>query len=221
VPVDVYRFKPKGTSWIGVEVIVQYSCKAEPKVERVRISGVKQFGFIVSHEYDIDAFVDTSRRIGCEEQLSSCSNPRRYSFTVKCLLSGVVGFGLGIGKVGTGTAGWRSRTEEQQLSFQTRCICCDDEVEQAPAIVYLRIEPSESTRSATALILGLTALGLGLTASILNFDHPSLLPKLFVYGTGSATLAAAVVTLRRLVTFWRGRQTDEKKDRSDQSKLPV
>lgn len=200
MPVDIYRFKPLSTDWVGVEIVVTYTCKSEPKVERVRISGIKQFGLILSHEYDIDAFVDTFLQISCEE-LDGCHHPLRYAFKIKCLVSDVIGIGLGLGNLGTGTAGWRSTSTEEELRFETKCICCDGEAGKAVAPLHLAFKQIDSPRSATPLVVGSSALAVAFTAAVLNFDHPSLLPKFFVYGLGSGALAAALVILQRLRSF--------------------
>ncbi|HTV06860.1 MAG TPA: hypothetical protein VME86_15935 [Acidobacteriaceae bacterium] len=201
MPVAKYRFRPRSTLWIGIELIVSYSCYADPKVERVRITGVKQFGLILSSEYEIDAFVDTVRRIPCEAD-ADCGEAVRYEFTVKTFTSDVIGLGIGVGKLGTGTAGWTSRATEELAYFDTACACCDDETRPVDRIVS-EVHIVASPQSATPWLLGFAALGTALAFSFMNLDQPSLVPKIVVDATGVGALAAVSVAGVRLIAFLR------------------
>jgi hypothetical protein len=201
MPVTNYRFKPRSTLWIGIELIVSYSCQADPKVERVRITGIKQFGLILSSEYEIDAFVDTVRRIPCEAG-TDCQEGVRYEFTIKTFISDVIGLGIGVGKLGTGTAGWTTKATEELLDFSTACVCCDEE-RRAPerAVTVVHVVPSPGT--ATPWLVGFTTLGTAVALSLMNLDHPSQVPQLVVGATGVGALAAIVVAAARLIAFIR------------------
>lgn len=199
--VTKYRFKPRGTVWIGVELIVSYSCQTDPKVERVRITGVKQFGLILSSEYEIDALVDTVRRMPCEAG-TDCREAVRYDFTVKTFTSDVMGLGIGVGKLGTGTAGWTTKATEELVHFGTACVCCDDE-RRAPERAVTEVILVPSPQTATPWLVGFATLGTALALSFMNLNHPSLVPQIVVDATGVGALAAVGLAVARLVAFVR------------------
>ena len=201
MPVTKYRFKPHSTLWIGVEIIVSYSCQADPKVERVRITGIKQFGLILSSEYEIDAFVDTVRRMPCEAG-ADCREAVRYDFTVKTFISDVIGLGIGVGKLGTGTAGWTTKATEELAHFGTACGCCDDE-RRVPERAVTEVHLVPSPQTATPWLVGFATLGTALALSFMNLDHPSFVPQIVVDATGVGALAAVGVAGARLVAFLR------------------
>src|ERR1044071_4815983 len=57
-PVDKFDYDTQGTIGIAVEFFVTYSCTEAPKVDKVKIRGFNQIGFIISSEYDVEAYVD-------------------------------------------------------------------------------------------------------------------------------------------------------------------
>lgn len=211
MPVTKYSFKPRSTLWIGVELIVSYSCQADPKVERVRITGIKQFGLILSSEYEIDAFVDTVRRMPCEASVD-CRETMRYDFTVKTFISDVIGLGIGVGKLGTGTAGWTTKATEELVFFGTACVCCDDE-RPLPARAVTEVHVVPPLQTATPWLVGFATLGTALALSFMNLDDPSLVPQIVVDATGVGALAAVAVAGARLVAFLRRTMRREDKDR--------
>lgn len=213
MPVTKYRFKPRRTLWIGVELIVSYSCQADPKVERVRITGIKQFGLILSSEYEIDAFVDTVRRIGCEAG-SDCNEAMRYEFTVKTFISDVIGLGIGVGRLGTGTAGWTTKATEELGHFGTECVCCDDE-SRVPERAVAEVHVVPSLQTATPWVIGFATLGAALGVSLMNLDHPSLVPQFVVGASGVGALAAVGVAGARLTAFLRRATSRNDKVRED------
>ncbi len=207
MPTDIYRVKPKGTNWVGAEIVVSSSCNSEPKVERVRVTGVKQFGFIVSHEYDIGAYVDECHRERC--RFSDCGDSVMYKFKVKCLVADVIGIGFGLGNVGTGTGGFTTPSREQFFDFKSSCVCCDDVSREGSAPFLVFIESRGGQPSATPLVLAFTALGVGLTAAILNFGSASILPRLFIYGTASCMSVAALLAVWRIYLRFRRERVEE------------
>jgi hypothetical protein len=143
--VSIFKFKPADTVWISIEIVVTYSCDEIPKVERVKIRGLQQFGLILSSEYDIEVFVHAARRIPCDIG-GGCRDAVEYEFDTKVFVSDVIGLGIGIGKLGTGTAGWTSRSTEEHLTFRTECVCCDAEQPRPmPGLSVINIVPSTAT----------------------------------------------------------------------------
>jgi hypothetical protein len=207
--VSIFKFKPADTVWINVEIVVTYSCNEIPKVERVKIRGLKQFGLILSSEYDIEVFVHAARRRRCDIG-GDCRDAVEYEFDTKVFVSDVIGLGIGIGKIGTGTAGWTSPSTEEQRTFKTECICCD--AEQASPMAGLSvITIVPSTPTATSWFIGFAALSTALTLAALNFDQPSVIPKLVLYGTAVGAVASLSVAVARVVAFLRrGRRQSER-----------
>lgn len=121
-PVDKFDYDTQGTIGIAVEFFVTYSCNEAPKVDQVKIRGFNQIGFIVSSEYDVDAYVDDSNVIRVEK--GGCQKAIKYEITVRFYIYLVIGIGFGLGG-GTGTLGWKSKSNEQVKTFTTHSICCD------------------------------------------------------------------------------------------------
>ncbi|MBL3558538.1 MULTISPECIES: hypothetical protein [Marinobacter] len=201
MPVIKYRFKPRRTLWIGVELIVSYSCEIAPKVERVRITGIKQFGFMLSSEYEIDAFVDTVRRMPCKAS-AEYQDAVMYEFSIKTFTSDVIGLGFGVGMLGTGTAGWTTKSTEELSHFGTPCVCCVED-SWVPERTVTGVHVAPSSHAATAWLVSLATLGTVLGLSLMNLDHPSLVPQFVVAATGVGTVAALGVTGARLIAFLR------------------
>lgn len=195
-----FQFKPTGTKWIGVEIIVTYLCHSDPKVERVKITGLKQFGLILSHEYDIDALVNSARRIPCDVG-GDCQESIKYEFDVTAFVADVVGFGIGIGKLGTGTAGWSTQSTEETFVFGTACLCCDAERVADRSVMDVKVAPTQA--NAIPWLVGFAGIGTAVALAGLNFDHPSLVPKIVIYGTASGMVASLGVAVARLAQFFR------------------
>lgn len=203
MPVSIFNFKPARTLWINIEIIVTYSCNEPPKVERVKIRGLKQFGLIFSSEYDVEVFVHAARKSPCDIG-NDCDDAVEYEFDTKVFVSDVIGLGIGIGKLGTGTLGWTCKSTEEQRTFKTECVCCD--AEQAKALAGLNvINIIQSTPSATSWFIGFAMLSTALTLAAFNFAQPSIIPKLFLYGTAVGAVASLGVAVTRMVVFVRRR----------------
>ncbi len=201
--VSIFKFKPANTLWISVEIIVTYSCDEIPKVERVKTRGLKQFGLILSSEYDIEVFMHAARRRPCEIG-GECREAVEYEFDTKVFVSDVIGFGIGIGKLGTGTAGWTSRASEEQRTFKTECVCCDAEQPRPTrGLSVINIVPSTTT--ATAWFIGFATLSTALALAALNLDQPSMIPRFVLYGTAVGAVASLGVAVARVVAFLRRR----------------
>jgi len=185
------RFKPRGTMWVNVELFVSFGCEQAPEIRSLKIRGVKQFGLILSHEYDIDAFVDEVKRRACRTS-RDCTSAVEYECDAKVFVSDVVGLGLGIGKLGTGTVGWPSESKEQTFTFTTDCICCDEPGGLQRTATYL-----PSTQSATAWFVAFSSLGAALSLSVLNWGAETLLPRLVVYGSIAGAAVSGVIAIAR------------------------
>src|SRR5215469_16268448 len=98
-----FKFKPPDTDWIRCELFVDYDCPTKPTVADLVITGIKQFGFIISHEYDVKAFVEGSSRQDCKKR--DCERALLYKFDVRVYVWNKVGIGFGFGR-GTGTLGF-------------------------------------------------------------------------------------------------------------------
>lgn len=128
-PLDLFEHQTTATIGIGAEVHVSFGCKQLPKIERTVITGLNQVGFIVSSEYEVDAYIDSITKQVC--QLEGCEGAIQYEIEVRFIVYLVVGIGFGLGW-GTGTAGFRTRKSNRTQTYTTRCICCDKEAEVNP-----------------------------------------------------------------------------------------
>ena len=128
-PLDLFEHKTAATIGIGAEVHVSFGCEQNPKIERTVITGLNQVGFIVSSEYEVDAYIDRIKKKSC--QLENCEKAIKYEIDVRFIVYLVIGVGFGLGW-GTGTAGFRTRKSNRTQTFTTRCICCDDNLEATP-----------------------------------------------------------------------------------------
>lgn len=122
-PVDKFSYDTQGTVGISVEILVTFGCDQEPKIDKTKITGLNQVGFIISSEYEVEPYVDGSKKVPCEKK--GCQEAIQYEIVVKFFVYLVIGVGFGLGW-GTGTAGWRSKSLVQSTNFTTRCICCDE-----------------------------------------------------------------------------------------------
>ncbi len=123
-PVDLFEHETAATIGIGVEVHVSFGCDQAPKIERTVITGLNQVGFIFSSEYEVDAYIDGTRRSACS--IEGCEQAIQYEIDVRFIVYLVIGVGFGLGW-GTGTAGFRTRKSNRTETYTTRCICCDKE----------------------------------------------------------------------------------------------
>lgn len=219
MPVERFRIKPSGTLWVRVELIITYSCREDAKVERVRITGLKQFGLIVSSEYEIDAMVDTCKPVPCDTDVD-CRDAVAYELIVKVYVSDVIGLGIGLGKLGTGTAGWTTNSTEEVVRLHTACMCCEGERQREGRIAeaadilqriinMMRVAPPPEP--ATRWIVGFATAATALVLSILNFRHPSLIPMIVVYVMGVGAAISLGVGLFRLILSSRRRVSERRK----------
>ncbi len=121
-PVDLFEHKTAATIGIQAEVHVSFGCDQVPKIERTKITGLNQVGFIVSSEYEVYAYIDRTRQIACRNE--GCDHAIQYEIDVRFIVYLVIGLGFGFGW-GTGTAGFRTRKSNRTETYTTRCICCD------------------------------------------------------------------------------------------------
>ncbi len=198
MPLQRHKLKPRDTLWVSVEIIVAFSCDSAPEVKSTKIRGLKQFAFIIGHEYDIEVLVDDSRRLPCQQ--SGCGNAVRYDYVVKVFVSDTVGLGLGIGNWGTGTGGWSFPATEENQKLATPCICCDDRFEESRVLPESK-QIQQRGSDSTPLIIGFSILASAIALSVVYFDHPSNLGKIFLSGVSLSLFASVFVTLRRIVTF--------------------
>ena len=122
-PLDLFEHNTAATVGIAAEVHVFFSCTQEPKIERTVITGLNQVGFIISSEYEVNAYIDKVRRKRCE--MADCTNAIQYEIDIRFIVYLVIGVGFGLGW-GTGTAGYRRRKSNRTQSYVTRCICCNN-----------------------------------------------------------------------------------------------
>ena len=114
-PVDKLDYQTKGTIGIAVEILLTYGCNEAPKVDKVKITGFNQIGFIVSSEYEVEAYVNSSSRKKCE--LAGCRNAIQYYVQIKFFVYLVIGLGFGFGG-GTGTLGYRRPSFQHWLTLR-------------------------------------------------------------------------------------------------------
>jgi hypothetical protein len=193
--VTLYRFKPAHTSFINVEIIVSYSCTEPPKVEKCDISGLKQFAVIVSSEYEVTPVVHSWKRKPCEA-VSGCNRAVAYDFEMKVFVKDVIGLGIGIGKIGTGTLGIRFRSTEESLHLTAECICCDDEEGRRAAT-----QAGGSESSALAAIAWFWGFSAFSTALALAYPQPNPLATGFMIFTAFGVVASLCIVFIRMITF--------------------
>lgn len=121
--VDRFRYNPKGTAGISVEILVSFAWGEAPAVAAVTVTGLNVVGFTMGSEYRVKAYVDEWTVETCKKE--NCVNAIRFKIKVKFFVSLVIGITFGFGW-GPGTAGWQTASLEQTAEFTTRCICCDD-----------------------------------------------------------------------------------------------
>lgn len=198
MPLQRHTLKPRDTLWISVEVIVAYSCDSPPEVKSSKIRGLRQFAFIVGHEYDVDVMVDEAKRVPCQQL--DCDYAARHDYDIKIFVSDTIGLGLGIGNWGTGTAGWSFPATEETQTLETPCICCDDTLEGK----RMYLESKDIQRRAldsVSLIIGFSALASAIALSVVYFDHPSSLGKIFLSGVSFVLFSSVLVALRRVLAL--------------------
>jgi len=198
---DHFKYKPPDTLWIGCDLFIEYDCESKPQRVGLVITGIKQFGFIISHEYEVIPYVEESRRRSCSKE--ECKYAIRYEFDVRFSVYDTIGLGFGLG-VGTGTFGWKSRPTDHVVTFTTRCTCCDrdelavrgyqQKVEPGP-LIQLRLRDEIGI----AAVAAFTALGAGLAVSVSNVGHP--LSQAFLAFTGASTLVSALIVFRRFAKY--------------------
>jgi hypothetical protein len=187
---------------------VAYFCESPPEIKSTKIRGLKNFAFIFGHEYDIEALIDDYKQVTCEQP--GCSNAIQYECVFKTYVSEMVGFGLGIGNWGTGTAGWSFEATEQEQKLMTPCICCDKELEKK-RVVQAPVWVEQRAYDSISLIAGLSVLAFAIALSILYFDHPSNLGKIFLYGASTASAVSVVVTILRVIQYLKRSKHEQTK----------
>jgi len=76
--IERFSLKPGGTIWIGYDIFASYDCATKPKISEKVITNLRQFGFIISHEYEIVADVGKVRRNKCTKE--DCKDAISYTF---------------------------------------------------------------------------------------------------------------------------------------------
>src|SRR5438477_8084483 len=189
---DPFKYKPPGTLWIGCDLSIEYDCESKPQPVGLVITGIKQFGFIISHEYEVIPHVEESRRKPCSKE--KCEYAIRYEFDVRFSVYDTIGFGFGLG-VGTGTLGVKTSATDHVVTLTTRCICCDKD-ELATRGYQQRVEPRPLIQLrprdeiGIAAVAAFAALAAGLAVSVSNVSHP--LSQGFLAFTGVSTLVSAL-----------------------------
>ena len=213
--VSLYRFKPAHTSFITVEVIVSYSCTEPPKVEKYDICGLKQFAVILSSEYEVTPIVHSWKRKPCEA-VTDCDHPVAYDLELKAFVKDVIGLGIGIGKIGTGTLGIRFRSTEETLHLTTECVCCDEEDEKRAATQFAGYAADSAALAAIAWFVGMTAFSSALALALLNHEQSSLLARAFVDVVSIGATASLIAAVVRLFAYSRRRMWfgQSKRDRT-------
>ncbi len=215
MPLQRHKFKPRNTLWISVEIIVDHSCESPPEVKSTKIRGLKNFAFIFGHEYDIEVMVHDYTKLTCQQP--DCSNAVQYECVIKTLVSDTVGVGFGMGNWGTGLAAWSFEATEQEQKLTTPCICCDSKVEQKSMVQALK-GIDQCAYDSISLIAGLSVMAFAIALSILYFDHPSNLGKIFFYGVSTASTASVLVTLIRIIEFVKRSKHDRDKTKPTELK---
>jgi len=207
---DCFKHKPPGTSWIGSELFVSFDCEIKPVVEEIVITGIKQFGFIFSHEYDIKAYIEDSRQFKCEKE--KCNLAVAYKFDVRFNVYEKIGIGFGLG-AGTGTFGWTTGSISYIEQFKTRCICCDEgdisrerrrvieERWRLPINLYPRAETGLSA------VAAFSALGTALAISLVYPEH--VLSKSFLSFVGLSATTSLAMSIHNYLKFRNKRKYRE------------
>ncbi|HEY3699712.1 MAG TPA: hypothetical protein VGK97_10300 [Spongiibacteraceae bacterium] len=189
-----FTHKPKNTFGVTVESTVQYDCLNKPAIVGNRMVGFTRFGFIISYEDKIDAFVHRAKLLPCAQD--DCARAVKYEFEIKYFVACEIGIGINIGKLGTGTFGFPIRSVEEIASFSTGCECCDGELEQQRNFQLL-LQPRESEyqrNNALPLLLALAAVTGAAAMAINHFSDPGKGAETFVGLLLAAVAASGVVT---------------------------
>lgn len=192
-----FDHKPRNTFGVTVESTVQYDCLNKPVIVGKRMVGFTRFGFIISYEDKIDAFVHRAKLLPCAQ--SDCARAIKYEFEIKYFVACEIGIGINIGKLGTGTFGFPIRSVEEVASFSTECECCDGELEQQRSMQLL-LQPRDSEyqrNNALSLLLALAAVAGSVAMAINHLSDPGKSAETFMGLLFAAVAASAIVTLIR------------------------
>lgn len=203
------RFKPKWTQWIRCRVYVSFDCENKPTTSPVKITGLAQIGFIFSHEYDILAFIEKTRRYPC--RMEGCERAVSYTFDLKIAVFEKYGLGFGLGH-GTGVLGVPVHSHDDMQTFTTECVCCDNHdmnpiqpPQAEPAGEHASQMPMKDT-SPVAVVIASSAVGVAATFS---FIHPSFwLSQAFLYTTAALTSLSVLAAVSRLLTSRLAKNND-------------
>ena len=155
--VQIFRYKPKNTLGITVEVTTDCTCTEKPIVSG-RLCGLSQFGLLLCYEDKVQTLLHKWKVVKCD--LDECDKAISYELEIKFLISCEIGLGIGIGNLGTGAFGIPTRSAEESVTFHTECICCDAEIENeriAQSMFPIPPIPSEK-RSIIPLVVMLLAI---------------------------------------------------------------
>jgi len=199
--IDRVRYKPRDALWVSVEVTIEYSCDAAPRVEK-RIRGLKKFAFIVGHEYDIDVKVEDYRRDSCE--CSGCKHSVQYDCDILVLVSDSIGIGFGLGSHGTAVAGWDFEASEERWKHKTSCICCDDRFDELRSIEIAK-SPHRQDLEGLTLIAWLVAICSGVVISASHSGILDHVAKAFLWFISCAMVATLLIAIGRLLLLVRRR----------------
>ena len=198
MPIQTFRYKPKNTFWVTVEITVEYLCTEKPSILHQRIYGLTQFGFIVCYQDKIQAFIHKSRMISCEHY--ECKKAIQLELEIKYSVSSEIGLGIGIGNIGTGAFGFPTRAVEEVKNFQTECECCDQEIQDKRKIQSLLQvhDYGSEQKSSIALVLALSAISIATGFALKNFDKPGYFAEIFIGSMLLGVVVSGVIVFRRL-----------------------
>jgi hypothetical protein len=202
-----FTFKPKWTEWIKCNLYVAFDCATKPKVADMLISGFRQIGFILSHEYELKPFVEETQRMECSKD--GCERAILYKFNVRIDIYDKFGIGFGLGS-GTGTIGWISQPYSDVHTFTTECVCCDDDLppvipSEEELVRQLMSRLGHEEASKLPVVAASAVVGTALAFAIVYSGY--WLSQVFLVSAGLATLLSGGIAAWRISKSQSGRNT--------------
>lgn len=210
--IDRQEEKPAQTTLLKLDVFVEYKCEDEPSVSTVVYRGMKQFGFIWSHQYDVQVKVERVLHRTCE--LDECAEGHSYAYWLHYYVYETVGLGFGAGP-GTGTWGWTKRVSDYTKSYESTCFCCEpDDIVPEPLSdaesLNGRFEPRADAQAIIVGSLSVTALSI---YALVNFGSlaGNLTATLVVAPLFSSAILSGIRLARGSQLFARSEVRDKEK----------